>query len=142
MQNHVCGAPGARGGPSAGFAGEYRRIAAAVDEDQALLAELPAPPDSREQASGEAGIDALGSHVDHADGRQPRAGRGALGKLEALVSPRAPVVPGLERRRGGPEDHRTSGEARPVDRGVACRVAQALLLLERRAVLFVADDPP
>src|SRR5262249_50739332 len=140
MQNHARRAPCAPGSPSARLAGEYRRIAAAVDEDEALLAELPALPDSREQGSGEAGIDALGPHVDHADGRQPRAGRGALGKLEALVSPRAPVVPGLERRRGGPEDRWTSGEPRPVDRGVARRVAQALLLLERRVVLFVDDD--
>src|SRR4029077_1163242 len=40
VQHHARGASCAGGGPPTGLAGEHRRIAPAVDEDEALLAQL------------------------------------------------------------------------------------------------------
>jgi hypothetical protein len=49
-------------------------------------------------------------------------------------------VPGLERRRSGAEDHGAPRELRAVNRGVARRISQALLLLEGSVVLLIDDD--
>src|SRR5437899_8121247 len=78
--------------------------------------------------------------VDRANRRQSGARRSALGKLEALVAARMPVVPGLERWGCGTEYRRAAGELRPVHCGVSRRVAQAFLLLERGVVLLVDHD--
>jgi hypothetical protein len=76
---------------------------------------------------------------------EPTCGRRAPGnrslrEVDALVSPRLRVLPALERWRRGAEDHRTACALGERHRGVASRVAQPFLLLERGVVLLIDDD--
>src|SRR5207245_4258307 len=86
----------APGVPAAGFASEYRRIAAPVDEHQALFAPGQATGDRVEERRGESLLERMRAQVHRADCRKPGAGRGALRQLEALVAALAEVVPALE----------------------------------------------
>ena len=137
MQDHARGAARAAGGPAAGVAGEHRRVAAAVDEDQALLAARQALADRGEQARRKAVLGVLAAQVDRAHHGQARARHGALGQRKALVALFERVLPGFERRRRRAEHHRAAGQLGAHHRGVASGIAQPLLLLERGVVLFV-----
>ena len=75
--------------PAAGLAGEHRRVAAPVDEDQALLAARQARADRLEHGLRASRARRVSrAQVDRAHRRQPRAGHGALGQLEQLVAAR------------------------------------------------------
>src|SRR4030095_6534655 len=53
VQHHARRTTCAGGGPSAGLAREHRRVAPAVDEDEALLAELAPPAHGRQKRARE-----------------------------------------------------------------------------------------
>src|SRR4051812_15547199 len=111
----------AAGIPAAGFAGENRGIAAPIDEDEALLTAGQALTDCFDYARAEPLLSRLGAQIYGAHDRQPRAGRGALRELDALIAPLAEVVPGLERRRRGAKHHWAAGELGSIDGRVARR---------------------
>ena len=140
MHHHARGAASAARSPAAGLAGEHRRVAAPIDEHQALLVLFESRFYCGEERCRQTLLDRGLPQVDRANRRQSRARHGALGELEALVATRLPVVPGLKRRRCATEDRRAAGELRAVHRDVSRRVAQALLLLERAVVLLVDHD--
>jgi hypothetical protein len=119
MQHHAGGAASAAGGPAASLAGQHRRISTAIDEEQALLAFLQPRRDRRKRSGAQALLGRVLAHVDGAHHRELGAWRGALGKIELLVAPEHPVVPGLERWRSGAKDHRAPGKLRAVNRRVA-----------------------
>src|SRR5581483_6631936 len=127
------------GVPAAGLAGEDRRIAAPVDEDEALLAASEALLDRAHERRRETLLGRLPAQVDDAHRGQRRARHGALREREVLVAAVPRVLPALERGRRAAEDHRAAGELRAVDGGVAPGVAQPFLLLEGGVVLLVDD---
>jgi hypothetical protein len=69
VQDHAGAAALAAGGPSARLAGEHRRIAAAVDEHQALLLALKPRRDRRRQRRREAVLGGLAAQVEEAHAR-------------------------------------------------------------------------
>src|SRR5207248_1292227 len=140
VQHEVRSAASARGAPAAGFAGEHGRVAAPVDEYEALLATREPRGDRSDYGWRETILQRLLAQVDDAHDGKLGAGRGAARELEALVASLPEVVPALERRRGAAEDHRAARELRAIDRSVARRIAQAFLLLEGAVVLLVDDD--
>ena len=130
--------------PVAGAALQYRRVAAAVQKNQALLASGDALADRRQQGRRNDGAFGLLVHVDLAHLRQLRMRADAAGHAQpriasALVGA-ATVVPALERR-GGRAQH-DPGVLKPsaVNRQIACRVARTFLLLVTWVVLFVDND--
>ena len=131
----------AAGKPAAAVAHQHRRVAAPVDEDEALLAAPEPLGDRFEQPRGEPVAAArAASSGDAFDAGRPRVD--ALGQLDERVAPARRVVIALERRRRRPEDDRHPALARAHDGQVARRVAEAFGLLERGVVLFVDDDQP
>src|SRR5205085_2828825 len=70
--------------PAARLARQDRRIAAPVDENQALLAPSEALRNRFEHRRAEALLDRRSAHVHRTDPRQPRTRRRALRKLDAL----------------------------------------------------------
>ena len=129
--------------PAALAAVQHRRVAAPVEEHQALLAAgdprldaprpaaAPAPPARR--GSSAAGPCRPGA---------PPAGGAAdpLRQVEPPVAAGVGVVPALQRRRRRAEQHQHVLVAAAPDRQVARRVARAFLLLVRGVVLLVDDD--
>jgi hypothetical protein len=126
-------------GPAAGLAGEHRRVAAPVDEEKALLAERQAVANGFDRRIRKAVLNRLRAQIDGVNVRKARAWHGAFRQLDLLVAAGERVLPALERRRGGAEDHRAARALGESDRCVACGIAQPLLLLERGVVLFVDD---
>src|SRR6267378_8013398 len=104
--------------PAAGLAGEHRRVAAPIDEHQALLVLFEPCSYCAQQRCRQTLLQRGLPQVDRANRRQSGARHSALGQLEALVAARSPVVPGLERWGCGTEDRRAAGELGPVHRDV------------------------
>src|SRR5258708_22377398 len=129
MQHEPPGAARAARIPAAGVARQHGRIAAAVDEHQALLAPRKASADRLEDRRTETLLGGMRPQVDGAHGGEPRAWRSALREHDALGTPLAEVVPALQRWRLAAEHHGTAGALRSVDRRAARRVPRALLLL-------------
>src|SRR5438477_4281617 len=86
VEYEVRGAAAAGGAPAAGFASQHRRVPAAVDEHEALLAALQALGDRGQYRRGEAVVARLRAQVDRAHDGELGAGRGALRELEPLVA--------------------------------------------------------
>ena len=122
---------------------QHRRVAAAVEQDEALLATQQALLHRTEQRRRDHDLFALvarqGSHVDDTHARQ-RAAADALGQRQAPVRALLGALPGFERRRGRAEQYSDAFVVAAPDRKITRRVARALLLLERRVVLFIDDD--
>src|SRR5204863_3514474 len=78
MQHQARRAACATGRPPARLAGEHRGVAAAVDEDEALLASFQTFADRVQNLGGEAVLRALEAQIEGANRREPRAGCGAL----------------------------------------------------------------
>ena len=134
--------------PAALAALQHRRVAAPVQEDEALLAARDALAQCRQHLRSEtrdgARAQALGrarqpAHVDQAD-RRPGRAADALGQGDAAIAAGFGALPGLERRRRRSEQHRDALAPAAPDREVARRVARTFLLLVRRVVLLVDDD--
>ena len=146
VEDAPCAAVRAAALPATGAAVQHRRVAAAVEQQQALLAARDALLDRRLQRRRQhRGLRAARArqpvHVEHAHRRQCAASH-ARGQREPRVAPLLGTLPGLQRRRGRPQDHRHALEPAAVDREVARRVARPLLLLVGRIVLLVDDDQP
>ena len=131
--------------PAAVGAVQHRRIAAAVEEHQTLLAACDAGADRldqrRRQRRAGAAVLRLLIHVDQAHARQQRAAD-ARGQRQAQVAALVGALPAFQRRRGRAQQHLRALQPRAVDGQVACRVARPFLLLVRRVVLLVDHDQP
>ena len=132
--------------PAALAAMQHRRIAAPVQEHQALLAARDALAASAATSGGDsAGAGALGrlrqpAHVDQAH-RRPGAAADALGQARGAGS--GPASARCQLSSDGvaePSTHRHAFAPAAPDRQVARRIARAFLLLVRRVVLLVDDD--
>ncbi len=120
----------------AGGAGQHRRIAAPVQEQQRLLAAGHALPDGGQQRRRDHRAPGLQVHVDQLHLRQaPLAD--ARGHGQPRVAPALGGVPALQRGRGRAQHHLGALELAAHQRQVARRVARALLLLVAGVVLFV-----
>ena len=142
-------APGAAMGatalPAAVHAFEHRRIAAPVEEHQALLATSDAILQGRDQGRRKRRVaghllgDAV--HVDEAHLRQG-APADPRGHGKAPVASTLGLVPAFQRRGGRAQDHGSAFELAAIDREVARRVTGAFLALVGRVVLLVDHDQP
>jgi hypothetical protein len=146
VQHEVGGAALAARDPAARGAGQHRRIAAPVEEDEALFAALQTLTEGAQQDAGQPVLQFLEPRVDALHGRQAGVGHRALAQREQRVARRRArigrVRPALQRRRRRTEHDRNAAFARAEDGDVARRVAHAVLLLERGVVLLVDDDQP
>src|SRR5438445_387258 len=126
--------------PAAGGAGEGRRIAAAIEENERLL---PAPEARRERLEKRGDNALLGRmhpRVDQTYCRQCRPVDGASREGYQLVFARGRVSEAFQRRRSRAQNDGGAGDVGPRDCEVACRVAHALSLLERGVLLFIDHD--
>ena len=126
---------------AAGAAQRQRRVAAAVEEKQRLLAALDrglhrAGERRRDEAAARR---PLAAQIDRLDRRHALAAE-ALGQREPPVAAAPRVDFGLERRRRRRQHHRDLGDMAAHHRHVAGVVVHAVLLLVGRVVLFIDDD--
>ena len=139
VQHEVGGATLAARDPAAGRTGQHRRIAAPVEEDQALLAALEAQLQAGQQRRGKSFLQFLAPRVDDAH-HGHGLGHRALGQFQQAIAARRGVMESFQRRRGGAEHDRDVQLVRAPDRHIARRIAQAFLLLEGGVVLLVDHD--
>ena len=83
----------------------------------------------------------VAAQIDDLDLGHGGAG-GARGQRKQADSALVGSMVRLDRGRGAPEDAHRTGVLRPEQGHVAGVIAKALVLLERRVVLFVDDDQP
>ena len=131
--------------PAAGAAMQHRRVAAAVEQQQALFALFNALLDGRQQRRRKHALPAFHArqrgHVQDAHARH-RAATDAQRQRHAPVAAFQRALPAFQRRRGRAQHHRQLELVRAPHRQVPRRIARAFLLLERRVVFFVDDDQP
>ena len=129
--------------PGTRAAVQHRRVAAAVEQHQALLAAGQSRLQRLQQGRREGGatrrLARLQRHVHQAHARQGPAAD-TLGQTEPAVGALLGALPALQRRGGRPKHDRHVLQPPAVDRQIARRVARALLLLERRVVFFIDHD--
>ena len=146
VQHQVGRAARAVGDPAAGGTAENRRVAAAVEEDQALLAACQTRADGAQQHAGQPILELLQARIDALHLRQASVLDGAFAQREQAIARWrtrvSGVGPAFERRRRRTEDDGDAQRVGTEDRHVARRIAHAVLLLERGVVLFVDDDQP
>ena len=118
-----------------------RRIAAAVEEQQALLARLEILRQRLDQGRRQpaAARRRVLKHVDRRHVGQARAAI-AVGQLQLPVGADLGLVAALDRRRGRGEDDRHLLQLGAHHRDVAGVILHAFLLLEARLVRLVDDD--
>ena len=152
MQRQRDGAVGTHRDPFARAALHERRVAAPVQQEDALLA-------SSTRRSPSAQLERLAQHAANPAAprrarfvarafvrRSTTSTRGSAppptraGKREQPVLPRARVLPALEAWRRAAEHAHGAGLARPHDRDLARVVARRFALLVARLVLLVHDD--
>ena len=142
MHDEPRAAARAPGLPAAGRAQQRRREAAAVDEDERLLAAREPRRDRGEQRRA----DAFDARRDRDAARSTTDGRRAAATARAGSTSRSIAAAlrlhGATRATASrvPSTTGTPRCARAPDRDVAPVVAHAVLLLERRVVLLVDDD--
>src|SRR5260221_8079207 len=98
MQTEPCAAARAARSPAAGLAREDRRIAAAVDEHEALLTAREARPDGIQCGLREPVFRIFAAQVHSAYRWQARTGYGPVGQAEQLVAAGAAVEPRFQPR--------------------------------------------
>src|SRR6266849_10607755 len=126
--------------PAAGGAGERRRIAAAIEENERLLPVRKARRERLEKRGNNALLGRMHSRVDQAYCRQCRPVDGATREGYQPVFVRGRVVEAFQRRRSRAQNNRRAGDLGPSDCEDARRIAHALSLLERGVLLFVDHD--
>src|SRR5439155_4226261 len=146
MHGEGDGAAGAGGHVAAGGTLQVRREAAAVQEQDHLLAPSEGAAYGLVERHGPrypAGVGyPLGpAQVDYLDRWQGSRADSAW-KLEAHHLPHGREVQRLERRRGAAQNHARPLEPRTLERHVAGMVARRRPLLVARLVLFVHHDRP
>ena len=128
---------------TAGAADDGKGVAAAVEEDDGLLAAVESLARLVDQGAGEElllpGLLKLAAHVDEFDFRQ-RAVLDAVVHLDARVFALHGVLPAFERGRRRAKNHDCAGELGAHYGHVASVVAWCLLLLVALVVLFVDED--
>ena len=139
--HQVRGAAPAARDPAAGRAGQHRRVAAPVEEHQALLAALE-PLAQRGEQRARTGRPATSRGACRRSAHVGMASATARSRqFEQAVAPGLRVHgKGFQRGRGRAEHDRDVALLGAPDRDVARRIAQAVLLLEGGVVLFVDDD--
>ena len=134
---------GLRGGHpfAAGPADHQRRVAAAIEEEQALLAGRQGLGHGRHQRRREPGarFGRLFAQVDQLDARQDRA-PAPRGELQPPIAPGLGVPERLQRRRGRGQHHQGVLDLGPRHGQIAGLVDEPVLLLERAVVFLVDDD--
>jgi hypothetical protein len=125
--------------PAAIVALQHRCIAAAVQEQQDLRAGVEMVVHALEQRVGQAGPQAPAAHVEQRH-RRVYGGAGAFRQVQRAVAAGLRVVQRLQRRRGRTQHHRHVEVARTPDSEVARGVAETLLLLKGRIVLFINNN--
>ena len=142
-QRHAAMRAGRR--DAAGRADARARVAAAVEEEDGLLAAGEALAEGVDELPGEdgdaLGVERLAAHVDDAEGGQ-RAVVDAAGEPVQDIAAGGRVGPGLERGGGGPQDAGGAGDLGAHDRHVAPVVEGRLRLLEGGLVLLVDHHEP
>ena len=136
-------ADGAGEAMPAGAAQRQRRIAAAVEEQQRLLAPLDRDPDllgqpRRDEAAARR---RLAAQIDRLDMRHVLAAE-ARRQHDALIAALARIDLGLDRRRRGRQHDRDFGDMRAHHRHVAGVIMRAVVLLVGLVVLFIDHDQP
>jgi hypothetical protein len=126
---------------AAGAAERERRIAAAIEEEQGLLAALERSPDRAGERWRDvaAGRRPLAAQVDRLDRRHALAAE-TLRQGETMIAAAAGVHLGLQRRRRRGQHHRNAGDMAAHHRHVTGVVAHAILLLVGGIVLLIDDD--
>jgi hypothetical protein len=142
MQDQMGGTARAGKHVAATVAQHGGRVAAPVDEHQALLAPLQAFAQASQQGGGEALAGPVGAAVHQADGGQRRLLVGAPGQAEQPVAPGPGVAPGFQGRGGGAEHHRHVALTAAPDRHVPGGIAHAFHLLVGAVVFLVHHDEP
>ena len=142
VQHQVCRALSASTHPATGCAGEDRSESAAIEKHQALLAAVQSLGKRRPNRSGDAMLGRRDIEVDDDHLRQDRVGDCALLEWKPHVATGNRVCVGLQRWRRRPEHDRYAFVLGAKHGKVARRIAHALLLLERRIVLFIDHDQP
>ena len=132
---------GAGEAEAAGAAQRQRRIAAAIEKKQRLLAALQrdfyrARERRRDEAAGRR---PLAAQIDRLDRRQTLAAE-ALGQREPLIAAAPGIDFGLQRGRRRDQQHRNARDVAAHHRHVAGVVAHAVLLLVGRIVLLIDHD--
>ena len=135
--------------PAALAALQHRRIAAPVQEDEALLAARDALVQRRDDLRRQRRRRALARRPTVALGSRAMSTSRIAGQRRAAdpfrqrlaqVAAGLGALPGLERRRRRAEHDGDALAPAAPDREVARRIARAFLLLVRRVVLLVDDD--
>ena len=130
---------------AAGAAGHEARKAAAVQQDDGLLAVLEALAERFQEFAGEggllAGLEELLPHVDQLH-RGQGPGLDAAGQFQQGVLAALGVVAALEAGGGGAQHDAGAGGLRAHDGHVAAVVARGLLLLVAAVVLLIDHDQP
>ena len=115
--------------PATAVTHESRRIAAPVQKQQHLPAGIQVGPDSRQQVSGEAVFQRLVADIDNGilgHARDP----GAFRQRQASVALLFDIMQALQRGRGRAQQDGDIQAACPPYGQIACRVAEAFLLLQ------------
>ena len=143
MLDHPRGAIGALEAMPAGPAQGQRGEAAAVEEQQALLARGEVGGEFGDQLRREpaAARRRVLGQVERGDGRHDR-GAVALLEQQFAIAPDLDHVAGLDRRGRRGQDDRDLLEMAAHHRDVAGVILDAFLLLEARLMRFVDDDQP
>ena len=139
VEDPIGAAVGAFTFPVAGGAGQYRRIAAPVQEHQRLFAAGDPVGNRRQQLRRKNRLVRLQVHVQQPDGGQLRVAdprRHLQQAIPALVA----GMPAFQRWRGRSQQYLGPFQPAAIDGQIAGRVARTFLLLVARIVLLVDDD--
>ena len=126
--------------PATRRTGEHRRIATAVEKDEALFAPRQPRLDRCRQSIGDSLADHRFPGIQQVDRGQPRGSVGPLTQHQQAVASGAGIRPAFQRRRGRAEDDRNAKLVRPEDGDITGRIAHSVLLLEGRVVFLIDDD--
>ena len=116
--------------PATGRAGQRRRIAAAIEENERLLAAGKARGERLEKGRNNSLLRRMHPRVDEAYCGQGRPVDGASRESYQLVFARSRAVEAFKRGRGRAQNDRRADDTRPRNCEVARRIAHALPLLE------------
>ena len=138
-----CIADGAGKAMPASPAQRQRRIAAAIEEQQRLLAPLHRDPDffGEPRRNKTSARRHLAAQVDRLDMRHVLAAE-ALWQHHALIATLARVDFGFDRRRCGGQQHRNFGDVGALNRHVAGVIMRAVVLLVGLVMLLIDHNQP